>query len=300
MITLLKYAKFRRLGQFILLLLLSNILSPQAIAADRQAIAAAANELPVILQGVDCPELGQKLRQTISQAWADTENLLAGNRLHPAGPLTMEINFIAEPRSFSCLFRGPTPSGILHVAESRAVLHLNRECDLRSQQVVRHEIAHWLLRQYWKENFASTDTESTYSLPSWLDEGIACTLEIPLSKHGQTQMHPERCSQFLQLAERRKCAVRFARILLPAHKISSFASDEYAFSWAIVFYLSRQCSCNGNTALLSLLQACLENTHFQDGEPSLDRYLFKLVNPPLESSADMFQQILTWLKKQPR
>lgn len=285
------------MGQFFLLLLLTNNLCQQASAGNRQYLSTEAEKLPFILQGVDSPVLEQRIRQVSIQAWTDVENLLGGVRLHPARPLTLEITFTKEHRFFPCLFRKQAPAGILHVAENRAVLCLNPEFDLRSQQIIRHEIAHWLLRQYWLQNFTDENGVSAFALPAWLDEGIACLLEIPLTEDGQTQTHPERCRQFLQLAKRRKCEVRFERFLMPERSKTRFSSNEYAFSWALIFYLSRHYPTPNRSALQILLQSAPRNP------PDLEHWHYhewlQIVNPPVNSPDELLRQIQTWLQQQP-
>ena len=238
-----------------------------------------AQTAPFVLEGVDFPELRQDIHQELCQAWADAEALLRGERPQIVKPLVVEISFTRKRFSLPGLPpRWQAPTGCIYFSEGRAVLRLDKDLSLRSRQIIRHEVAHWVLWLYWTED---------EPLPTWLDEGIACLLEMPLTPDGRPQMQPERRRQFLQLCKRRKSAVRLERLLSPERRHALLTSNEYAYSWALAYYLASQ-----NTALLDLLQA----NRTAPGQ-HLQQHLFQLAKPPVTSHQELLRQIQAWMEE---
>ncbi len=256
-----------------------------------------ADSPPFVIQGTLPAGFQKKIRETAHQAFQDGTVLLGCRLPETTSPLTLEITLYDANSGFLSLFRkrNRQPQGILYDAENRACLRLSADFDQRSQEVIRHEIAHWLLRRLLKPAFPENNNRKFF-LPRWLDEGIACVLEMPLDDDGQAQLHPARCRQFLELAKRRKSEVRFNRILLPADNKRRLSSDEYAYSWALVFYLSRQYSANNNSALQNLLQGSLQNKQTPDWEQWYYHQLIKLVKASIHSPADLLRQLQAYLE----
>jgi hypothetical protein len=236
-----------------------------------------AQTAPFVLEGVDSPELRQAIHQELCQAWADAETLLRGERPQIVKPLVVEVSFTRKRFSLPGMTpRWEAPSGCVYLSEGRAVLRLDKDLSLRSRQIIRHEVAHWVLWLYWTEDAP---------LPTWLDEGVACLLEMPLTPEGHPQMQPERRRQFLQLCKRRKSAVRLERLLNPERRHARLTSHEYAYSWALAYYLASR-----DTALLDLLQA----NRTAPGQ-HLQQHLFQLAKPPVASHEELLRQIQTWM-----
>ncbi|HOG50108.1 MAG TPA: hypothetical protein PKY10_05925, partial [Lentisphaeria bacterium] len=221
------------MGRCVLLaLLLANSLCwLPAQADDSQGQADAAATTPrFVLQGVDSPELSQAILQELCQAWADAEALLRGERPQIVKPLVVEVSFTRKRFSLPGLPpRWEVPTGCVYLSKGRAVLRLDKDLSQRSRHIIRHEVAHWLLWLYWAEG---------EPLPTWLNEGVACLMEMPLTPEGRPQLQLERRRQFLQLCKRRKSAVRLERLLGPERSQAFLTSHEYAFSWALAFYLA--------------------------------------------------------------
>lgn len=276
------------MGRRILLaLLLVNSLWLQAQANDGQGQAGVETP-PFVLQGVDSPELRKDIHQELCQAWVDADTLLRGGRPQVVKPLVLEISFTKKRFSLPGLSpRWEAPSGCIYLSEGRGVLRLDMELSQRSRQIIRHEVAHWLLWLHWAED---------QPLPNWLNEGIACLLEMPLTPEGRPQLQPERRRQFLQLCKRRKSVVRLERLLSSERSQAFLTSHEYAFAWALAFYLVSQDTENHGTALLDVLQANLDARRCPDPGQCLRQHLFQLVKPPVASHEELLRQVEAWLE----
>ena len=273
------------------LLLASSLCSLPAWAEESQGqIGAAATTPRFVLQGVDSPELSQAILQELCQAWADAEALLRGERPQIVKPLVVEVSFTRKRFSLPGLpSRWEAPAGCVYLAEGYAVLRLDQDLSQRSRHIIRHEVAHWLLWLYWAEE---------EHLPTWLNEGVACLMEMPLTPEGRPQLQLERRRQFLQLCKRRKSAVRLERLLSAERSQAHLTSHEYAFSWALAFYLASQDAKKQETALIDLLQANLDVRSCPDHAQCLQQSLFQLVKPPVASCKELLRQIEGWMSGQ--
>ncbi|MGI6354474.1 MAG: DUF1570 domain-containing protein [Lentisphaerae bacterium] len=282
------------MGRCVLLaLLLANSLCwLPAWAEDSQGQIGAAAPPRFVLQGVDSPELSQAILQELCQAWADADALLRGERSQIVKPLVVEVSFTRKRFSLPGLpSRWEEPAGCVYLAKGYAVLRLDQDLSQRSRQIIRHEVAHWLLWLYWAEE---------EPLPTWLNEGVACLMEMPFTPEGRPQLQLERRRQFLQLCKRRKSAVRLERLLSAERSQAFLSSHEYAFAWALAFYLASRESAEmqGGTALIDLLQANLDARSCPDHAQCLQQSLFQLVKPPVASCKELLRQIEGWMSGQ--